>query len=103
MSVITLTIVSAGLLGALVTYIWGVVSVYVVSFGIPQFINIRFADRVLYSLKWPLYPVMALTVFALMGYGFLRVVFGKGEKIQDVKPEEGTIPVSPQGEEVYKQ
>lgn len=45
--------------GCYLAYCWGVITLYVVSWGILDAAHTRFADRVAYALQWPLRPIQA--------------------------------------------
>lgn len=47
------------LAGCYLAYCWGVITLYVVSWGILDPAHTRFADRVAYALQWPLRPIQA--------------------------------------------
>ena len=96
-----LLIHSAGLV-AILFYIWGVMTLYITSYGIPQLMSLSFADRVIYALKWPLTPLVTVTVFAVMAWAFIQAVV-KGEKKPTVKPPAGGVPVTPKNGEVRYQ
>ena len=63
------------LAGCYLAYCWGVLTLYIVSWGILDPERTRFADRVSYALQWPLRPIQAPFVMLclfLMNMGTVR-------------------------------
>ena len=97
---IKLLIASSVALGVWVMYIWGAVTYYILSYGIPQLEHISFSDRVAYALRWPLAPFATVMIWIVFALGFIKIM--SGGKPKTTRPPQG-FPVPPKGEEVYKQ
>lgn len=74
-------------------YCWGVLTLYIVSWGIFDPAHTRFADRVAYALMWPLRPIQApfaVLYMFLVGVGTISQRAEAATRLLDLQKKQPT-------------